>query len=146
MVIPAGSPMTLFKSQISNLKSTIRNSFVSVALLCALAPLLILAACALGSPLTDSEQLGQRLFLQNCDACHATAGDAIIVGPSLAGVAARAQTRVASLDARAYLEQSITDPSAYLNPGFSDVMPKSFGSFFSAEELDALVGYLMTLK
>ena len=135
------------KSQIINQKSKIKNVFgFSPLILTALAPLLLLAACAPSSPLTDAEQLGQRLFLQNCAACHATTGDAIIVGPSLAGVATSAGTRVSGLDARAYLEQSITDPSAYLNPGFNDIMPKSFGNFFSAEELDALVEYLLTLR
>ena len=56
------------------------------------------------------------------------------------------ETRVAGLDARTYILQSITNPSAYLNPGFKDVMPKSFGTFFSEAELSDLVDYLMTLK
>ncbi len=142
------------KSKISNQKSPIRNSSVfspmlprtkSPMLLLSLAPLLLLAACAPASPLTSSER-GQRLFLQNCAACHATTGDSVIVGPSLAGVATRAESRVAGLDARAYILQSITDPSAYVNPGFKDVMPKSFGSFFSDEELEVLIDYLMTLR
>lgn len=90
--------------------------------------------------------LGQSLFLQNCASCHATSGDAVITGPSVAGIATTAETRIAGMDARTYILQSITNPSAYLNPGFKDVMPKSFGTFFSEAELSDLVDYLMTLK
>lgn len=108
-----------------------------------------LSACApspAGAALSEQEQLGQRLFMQTCAACHSTSGDAVIVGPSLAGVATRAETRVAGLDARAYIEQSILDPSAYVNPGYNDLMPKTFGSVYTAEEIDALVAFLLTLK
>jgi mono/diheme cytochrome c family protein len=106
----------------------------------------LLAACAAGSPLADSEQAGRQLFIQNCGSCHATTADTLIVGPSLVGIASRAGSTVAGLDAIAYIEQSILDPSAYVNPGHNDVMPKSFGSYFSNEELQAIVDYLMTLK
>ena len=99
----------------------------------------LLAACA---PLSS----GQSLFLQNCAACHATNAETVIVGPSLAGIAAQAETRVAGMDARSYITQSIIDPSAYLNTGFRDVMPKSFGTYFKDEDLQDLVDYLMTLK
>lgn len=107
-----------------------------------------LAACATeGAPtLTQQENQGFQLFTVYCAACHSTVGDAIIVGPSLAGVATRAETRVAGLDARAYLEQSILDPSAYLNEGFADLMPKTWGDVLSDEELDALIAFLFTLK
>ena len=120
-----------------------RHPLVSL-FICVLVYLLV--ACSPSTPLTDSEQLGQRLFLQACAACHATTGDTVIIGPSLAGISMRAEARTAGMDARAYILQSITDPSAYLNPGFKDVMPKSFGSFFSNEELQQLVDYLMSLK
>lgn len=127
-------------SQIRKLRSKTPNSSAFSRLLPFTPSLLIfLAACA---PLSS----GQTLFLQNCAACHATSGDAVIVGPSLAGVATRAETRVAGLDAREYIVQSITDPSAYVNPGFKDLMPKSFGNYFSDKELQELVDYLMTLK
>lgn len=109
-----------------------------------------LAACATdaaGTPtLTQQENQGFQLFTVYCAACHSTVGDAIIVGPSLAGVATRAETRVAGLDAHAYLEQSILDPSAYLNEGFSDLMPKNWGDILNDEELEAVIAFLLTLK
>lgn len=108
--------------------------------------LILLTSCAPSTSLTDSEQLGRQLFIQNCGSCHATVADTLIVGPSLAGIASRAGKTVADLDARAYIEQAIIDPGVYVNPGYNNLMPKSFGAFFSEGELDALVGYLMTLN
>ncbi|MFW6070634.1 MAG: c-type cytochrome [bacterium] len=89
---------------------------------------------------------GQRLFSQHCASCHAVDGDAVIVGPSLEGIASRAATRVEGLDARQYLDQSIVQPSAFLVPGFDDVMPSTLGKQLSGEELDALIAYLLTLQ
>lgn len=109
-----------------------------------------LASCATqpsGTPtLTQQENQGSQLFTVYCAACHSTVGDTIIVGPSLAGVATRAETRVAGLDGRAYLEQSILDPSAYVNEGFKDLMPKNWGEVLNDEELDSLIAFLLTLK
>jgi nitric oxide reductase subunit C len=101
---------------------------------------ILLAACSSGPP------NGQQLFTVYCSSCHATSGDGVIVGPSLAGVATRAEDRVAGLDADAYIRQSILEPSAYMVPGFDDLMPKTWGQVLSAGELDALVAYLLTFK
>lgn len=105
----------------------------------------LLAACSSNEP-AGQRQDGERLFAQHCAACHTTSGDTVIVGPALAGIAVRAETRVAGLNARAYIEQSILDPSGYVNEGFSDLMPKTFGQVLSLEELNALIEYLMTLR
>ena len=113
----------------------------------AFAALFALAACSgSSSPLSEREQLGLSLFVQHCAACHSTAGDAVIVGPSLAGIATRAGQGGAGQDAITYIKTSILDPSAYVNEGFNDLMPKSFGTVLTAEELDALVAYLLTFK
>lgn len=89
---------------------------------------------------------GQQLFKQNCATCHALTPETIIVGPSLAGVVARAATRVPDLGARQYIELSVLKPDAYIVAGFSDVMPKDFGKKLTGEELDALVTFLLTLE
>lgn len=107
---------------------------------------LFFAACSPASTLTDQEQLGSRLLIQHCAACHTTSDDAVIVGPPLARIATKAENRVPGLDARTYIEQSIVDPGAYINPGYNDLMPKLFGNILTTEELDALVEFLMTLK
>lgn len=96
-------------------------------------------------PLTEQEALGQQLFYQDCAACHTISGDAVVVGPALAGIATRAETRLAGLSAHDYIEQSILDPSAYLVTGFDDLMPKSWGTTLTGEQLDALVAFLLTL-
>ena len=114
--------------------------------------LLLLAACS-GSPTADTVQNldplaanGKQLFTQNCAACHSLSPDTIVVGPSLAGVASRAGSRMAGLDARQYIEQSILKPDAYVVKGFSDVMPKDFGTRLSRGDLDAVEAFLLALK
>jgi hypothetical protein len=43
------------------------------------------------------------------------------------------------------VKTSITDPNAYIQPGFpKSVMPPTFGSTLSAQQLDALVQYLIS--
>lgn len=89
---------------------------------------------------------GERLFSQHCASCHATEPETVIVGPSLAGIAERAETRVDGLGAREYIELSIVRPDAYLVEGFDDVMPANLGKRLTGDELDALVAYLLTLE
>ncbi len=121
------------------------SSFLMVLLLFAL------AGCS-DSPAQPTPTLaplaakGQQVFKQNCGACHALSPDTIVVGPSLAGVAARVAGLSPDLDARQYLELSILKPDAYVVQGFSDVMPRDFGKKLTGEELDALVAFLLTLK
>jgi mono/diheme cytochrome c family protein len=124
-----------------------RRPLITVFILC-----ILLVACsgatagAETAPLSDDEALGEGLFRQHCASCHSTVGDTVIVGPPLAGIGTTAETRVSGMDAHAYIEQSILDPSAYLNEGFQDLMPKTFGTVLTGEELDALVAFLLTLK
>lgn len=89
---------------------------------------------------------GKRLFQVHCASCHAVQSEAVIVGPSLAGVAARAGERMDGLDARQYMELSILQPEAYLVEGFENLMPSTLGKQLTGEEVDALVGYLLTLE
>jgi len=109
-------------------------------------PYLVAVAMLLLPAAPTSGQDGRALFDQHCAACHSTMGDAIIVGPSLADIATRAGQRVAGQDTITYIKTSILDPSAYVNEGFNDLMPKSFGTVLTSEELDALVAYLLTLQ
>lgn len=118
-----------------------------------LACLLALAACGGAEPeappatptLAPAEQAGKAVFVSDCGPCHSTSADTIIVGPSLAGVADRAGTRVDGLDARAYLYTSILQPGDYIVDGFEHTMPENFGKKLTGEEIDGLVAYLLTL-
>ena len=72
--------------------------------------------------------------------------DVVIVGPSLAGVADRAGSRVAGLSAEEYIRTSIVHPSAFIVAGFQDVMQKNFGDVLSSGQINDLIAYLMTQK
>ncbi|GIL13395.1 MAG: hypothetical protein BroJett038_21150 [Chloroflexota bacterium] len=81
-----------------------------------------------------------------CATCHALEPDIIIVGPSLAGIATRAASRIPGLNAEAYLRQSIITPGEYIVPGFQDVMQKNLGEKLSAEQINDIISFLMTLQ
>ncbi len=120
--------------------------------LCLTLCLLFLAACAdteAASPpptLSPQAQVGKQVFSRNCGACHSTSPDTIIVGPSLAGVANRAATRVSDQDAYTYLLTSVMQPDAYLDEGYENLMPNNLSKQLTGEELDAVIAYLQTLQ
>ncbi len=91
-------------------------------------------------------QLGNDVFVRECGACHSTFADSIIVGPSLYGIAERAEMRVSGQDGRTYLFTSILLPDEFLVDGYENLMPATFGKSLTGEELDGVVAYLMTLR
>ncbi|MGE5230371.1 MAG: c-type cytochrome [Deltaproteobacteria bacterium] len=111
---------------------------------------------------SDPVALGQALFGRappGCFACHSTAAGISLVGPSLAGIAARAAERItapdyhgSAKDAAGYIRESIEHPNAYLVPGPSyasngqSLMPGDFAQTLKPDQIDDLVAYLMTLK
>ena len=86
---------------------------------------------------------GKRVFEVNCGACHSVTPDTTLVGPSLAGIATRAASRVDGLDARAYLYTSIMRPGDYIVEGFQNLMPSTLAKSLSGEDIDAVVAYLL---
>lgn len=102
-----------------------------------------------GSLPADSVGRGEYWFKRPpaiCATCHALEPDTVIVGPSLAGIASRAASRVPGMDAQTYLRASIIDPSAYVVPGFQDAMQKNLGDKLSAEQINDIIAFLMTLN
>jgi cytochrome c2 len=82
-----------------------------------------------------------------CQICHSLRPDVQLVGPSLAGVATRAETRVPGLPAEAYLMQSLVDPDAYVVDGFQPgQMRPDLAQTLTQQELDDLVAFLLTLR
>lgn len=82
-----------------------------------------------------------------CATCHAITEGTTIVGPSLAGIASRAATRVSGLDAAGYIEESILRPDRFKAPGFENVqMDATLGKTLTSEQVTDLVAYLLTLK
>ena len=112
---------------------------------------IVLAACSTTSaaptPTLDAvQQTGQAVYNLRCAQCHALAPDTVVIGPSMAGIATRAETRVEGYDAEAYLERSILAPGDYIVDGFTNTMPTNFGKELTSAELTGVVAYLMTLK
>lgn len=116
-------------------------------------------------PVTQADDpiaLGQALFRSvapACNACHSTAPGVNMVGPSLAGVAARAEALVGSSeyrgeakDAPGYIRESILSPSAYVVPGAmysangTSFMPNTYHESLTDEQVNQLVAFLGTLK
>jgi hypothetical protein len=95
---------------------------------------------------------GQELFEQRligtrggCTSCHSLEPDTVLVGPSLAGVASRAVDRIPGMSAGEYLRQSLINPDVYIVEGFSGgQMPGDWD--LTAEQIDSLVDYLLTLR
>ncbi len=92
----------------------------------------------------QDENDGEAVFASaGCGGCHAfePAGTDAEVGPALDDVAARAEATGLAPDD--FIRQSIVDPNALLASGYQpDVMPTTYESSLSDEQLDALVQYL----
>lgn len=111
---------------------------------------------------SDPVSMGEALFRATppgCSACHSTTAGVQIVGPSLAGIGARALEHMKSpdyhgkaTDAASYIRESILDPNAFIMPGptFSSggrsLMPTNFATTLRPEQVNNLVAYLMTLR
>ena len=131
---------------------------------------LVLAACGGGDtasePASGEETtvevaagdatVGETLFAQTtigsanapgCITCHSLETDVTLVGPSMAGVATRAETAVSGMTAEEYLRQSIVEPNAHVTDGYVEgVMYQNFGTDLPAKSIDDLTAYLLTLE
>lgn len=120
------------------------------------------AAPAAGKASTAASAAGEQLFKTAqppCITCHQLKAGVEQPGPSLAGIAQRAQQRIKARDykgkardAKAYIRESIMDPNAYLVPGATyaaggkSLMPVTYAQMLKPEQVNQLVDYLMTLK
>lgn len=92
---------------------------------------------------------GAQLFTQSvggmpsCSTCHALDASQI-VGPGMAGIAARAESREEGMSAAEYLHTSITEPGAYVVEGFQNVMPDIYEQSLSEAQIRDLIAYLLT--
>ena len=113
-------------------------------------------------PDDDIRALGENVFrtaVPGCVACHSLAPGADGAGPSLSGVASRAELLVGSSDytgqasdVEGYIRESILRPSAHINIGGmysangTSFMPDTYSETLSEEEIEQLVAFLATLK
>lgn len=116
----------------------------------------------LGAASDEPVEMGAALFRESppgCVACHSTAPAVTLAGPSMAGMATRAAETVESADyegsattAEEYIRESIVDPNAFIrdvevfgSEGRS-LMPAHYEETLSADQIEALVAYLITLR
>lgn len=132
--------------EILSFAATLRRAWYLLLILMLLPACSGPAGAAVPPTLSSEAALGQEVFTRECGSCHSTMPDTIIVGPSLAGIARQAGSRVPGQDAPTYLLNAIINPGDYLVEGFQDLMPANFGKKLTGEEIDAVIAYLMTLE
>ena len=114
------------------------------------------------TPESDPIAAGENVFRNatpSCLACHSTTPGINLAGPSLAGIASRAEEVLASgnytgsaEDVAGYIRESIVAPSAHILPGAMysaggmSFMPATYADSLSDEEIDQLVAYLMSFR
>jgi len=91
-----------------------------------------------------------------CVTCHNVVDDGTVkLGPLMAGIATRAETRVKGEDAFTYIHTSIVNPNAFLVPNEgtkmysaagTSLMFQTYGTVLTQAQIDDLIAYLMTLK
>lgn len=82
-----------------------------------------------------------------CVTCHSLEPDVTLVGPSHAGIGARAGDVVPGQSAEAYLRESIVDPNAHVTEGFSPgVMYQNYEQDLTEQQINDLVAFLLTLE
>jgi cytochrome c oxidase subunit 2 len=105
-----------------------------------------------GAPSGPKKPDGKQVFMSSgCGSCHTLrdAGSSGTVGPKLDTLARDAAKfgKQRGETPQQYVKESIVKPTAFTVPGFpKGVMPSNFGSQLSAEQLDALVGYLLRVS
>ena len=116
---------------------------------------LLISGCGGSSSSGSSDsKAGEQLFKQStigskagCNTCHALEPDVIIIGPSLAGIGAKAATLVAGQSAEETLKEAIIDPDALITEGFpAGIMPQGYAQELTDEQIDQLVAYMLTLN
>ncbi len=102
-----------------------------------------------GAAAADPVVRGKAVFngVGACSSCHSLEPGAALVGPSLAGVGARADAR-----GEDYLQRSILEPSAFLVPGDRyatpqgvSLMPPTYAQTLTPQQVADLVAYLKTI-
>lgn len=124
-----------------------------LTVLVALVMIVGLAACGGNGEATETgggdavagEQVYNSVATPACNTCHSLEAGQALVGPSLNGIGALAATRVGGMSAEEYLHESIIDPNTYVVEGFgSGIMPDTYETQLSEEQLNDLVAFLLT--
>jgi len=125
------------------------KKIISLSLMLTMLALCACSVIASAEPTPTTDPLvvkGRQVFNARCATCHALEPNTTIIGPSLAGVATRAETRVEGLNADEYIQMSILRPGDYVVEGYNNVMITNFSRELTSEDMNALVAFLLTLK
>jgi mono/diheme cytochrome c family protein len=105
-----------------------------------------------GQPASAAVERGKAVFYgpAGCLGCHGEPGSGGVSGPDMAGIARRAAGQIPGLSAEQVIRQSILAPGAMISSGCRsatcpDLMPRNYATRLRQADLDALVGYLLTL-
>jgi cytochrome c2 len=120
---------------------------------------LVVAGCTSAETATqgDGETLIRQTLLgqaPGCATCHSFEPGVKLVGPSLAGIASRAEAIVqdpaytgSAANSAEFLHESILNPDAFVPDGFiKGTMYQDYAEHLSQEQIDALVNYMLTLQ
>ena len=82
-----------------------------------------------------------------CITCHSLESGKVLIGPSHAGLATKAETAIPGMSAQDYLKESIIEPDAHIVDGFSaGIMYQNYAKDLKESEINDLVAFLLTLK
>jgi mono/diheme cytochrome c family protein len=105
-----------------------------------------------GQPASAAVERGKAVFYgpAGCLGCHGEPGSGGVSGPDMAGIARRAAGQIPGLSAEQVIRQSILAPGAIISTGCRsaacpDLMPRDYATRLRQADLDALIGYLLTL-
>ena len=107
----------------------------------------VLAACSGSDTSAGADLFAERSLggLRGCSTCHTVTDRPSVGGPSLVGIGSQARDRVDGLGADEYIRQSIVAPAAWFADGWGEGMP-AYGGVLTADEVDELVDYLLSLR
>jgi cytochrome c oxidase subunit 2 len=102
-------------------------------------------AAPAGTGQTGKPSTGKQLFMSNgCGGCHtlAAAGTTGTTGPDF-DRQLKSDAQADHKQLQAFVRESIVSPNAYIAKGYQpNIMPQSFGSTLSPQQLDTLVSYI----
>lgn len=85
-----------------------------------------------------------------CVTCHYPDSDNRLIGPGFLTLKSRFEDYEIEVDElETYIHESIVDPEAFIAPGNppfpENIMPRTYSTIFSEEEIQAIVDYILSL-